>query len=629
MELVKEIKRDLMAGKIILGFSLGFDSGASIIRDGEVLASVNEERLSRIKNDKTFPRLAIQECLTLAGLAPSEIDIVAYTNYEPDTLHQLIKRYTKGGEVRDDKLMQKYFEMENHPYMRHALNIIAKHDQFTQIALVEEAMQVIKSLLGNIGIVPQKLNRIDHHWTHAIPAYYFSGFNPKEKNIVITSDGFGDDLSSTISVVEDGELVRMNESGLVGSIALIYQFVTGGLGFTMHKHEGKVTGLAAYGNPKETVKEFEKLCILNAGTNQFMWKSIVTEDKFPTMEQISNPINNFYLFEEMRDHIFDLVRNGGYSREDIAAGVQQFAENMITQWITNFMKTFLSVKDNVNICLSGGLFANVKINQKIHELPFVKKIFVFPAMGDTGGGMGAALSHYFTGKDLTTTYLKDVFFGSDIAPEYEVAKTIIEMGVATNTVRINTEKIPGVLAFLLAKGNLVARVTGKMEYGPRALTHRSILFNCNDRSVNTWLNQQLGRDEIMPYAPVMKMENATKAFNKMEGAEYTSRFMTVTKDATEFFVENCPAAVHIDNTARPQLIIKEENEDFWDILDAYEKLTGNIALINTSYNVHNEPIVRTAEEAITVFLKSNIQYLMLGNFLIKRSDIKFPPMDLL
>lgn len=610
--------------RIILGFSLGFDVGAAIIKNGKVLAAVNEERLSRIKNDKVFPAQAITECLRIAGITPGEIDEIAFSNYEYDTLYQLIRRYTRNGHIDSHVLMDKYKQLTENPYLRQTMFTLMKRDREFQVGMYEEAIQGIKYLLSELGISDRKVTRVEHHMTHAIAAYYFSNFDPSENTLVVTSDGFGDGLSATVSLAKSGKIERINQSPLAGSLALIYQFVTGGLGWKMHQHEGKVTGLAAYGNPDVTIKEFRNMVVLNQ-KGEFQWNFEYLNQKMqeiiPTLEQVSSPINSFYHFEMMRDYIFDWVRNSKYSREDIAAGLQKFTEEAIQSWLSFIIAQLRQQKqiNKFNVCLAGGLFANVKVNQRVHEIPEVTKIFVFPAMGDTGLGLGAAIALHVQNKPVIPIKLENVFFG----PEYD------EEDVRQEIAHFNLKyhkyaDINKIIAFLVSEGNLVAKVSGRMEYGPRALTHRSILFNCNDRSVNTWLNQQLGRDEIMPYAPVLKAENAKKCFKDFEGVEYTSRFMTVTKDATEFFVENCPAAVHIDNTARPQIVYKNEIPDMWEILDEYEKLTGKVALINTSYNEHNHPIVCTPEEAIRTFQNSNIHYLAIGNYLIAREDKPIP-----
>jgi carbamoyltransferase len=253
--------------------------------------------------------------------------------------------------------------------------------------------------------------------------------------------------------------------------------------------------------------------------------------------------------------------------------------------------------------------ANVKLNQRIHEIEGVTDVFVYPNMGDGGCGTGAALlclPEVPVGRTLD-----DVYFG----PEYSSAE--IESALAAEGLRFERpDAIAEPMADLLAEDHIVARFDGRMEYGPRALGNRSILYPAKDPEVNLWLNQQLGRTEFMPFAPAALASEAKRLFEGLAGAEKTSEFMTVTFDCTDEMQSSCPAAVHVDGTARPQLVTEKSNPGFHAILEAFAQRTGVPALINTSFNMHEEPIVCSPEDAVRAFLQGNIDYLAIGPFLV-------------
>ena len=255
--------------------------------------------------------------------------------------------------------------------------------------------------------------------------------------------------------------------------------------------------------------------------------------------------------------------------------------------------------------LSGGVFANVRLNQIIFELEGVEKINVHPGMTDAGLGVGAALYgyHHFRnalGLDYEPYALSNVYFGSEFSKE-EIRETLESEGVIYH----EPEDLNKTIAKLLAEDKVVGRFTGRMEYGPRALGNRSILYSTKDKSVNDWLNKQLDRTEFMPFAPVTLEEFADDCYLVGEGKKEpfdTARFMTITFDCTEEMKKKSPAVVHIDGTARPQVIRKEDNEDYHEILMEYQKLTGIPNLVNTSFNLHEEPIVENPAQALHAFI---------------------------
>jgi carbamoyltransferase len=238
-------------------------------------------------------------------------------------------------------------------------------------------------------------------------------------------------------------------------------------------------------------------------------------------------------------------------------------------------------------------------------------------MGDEGLAVGAA---YALGSSLSKTsgaaILSDVYLGPEFN-EMSIGQALSESGLEPE----HTRHIERRIAELLSQGYVVARFNGRMEYGPRALGNRSILYQATDPSVNDWLNKRLERTEFMPFAPVTMEEYAAKAYINMDGARYAARFMTMTLNCTDWMRNHCPAVVHVDGTARPQIIDKPSNPTYYKILNEYRKLTGLPTLINTSFNMHEEPIVCSPKDAIRAFLQGRLDYLAMGNYLLKHPSV--------
>jgi carbamoyltransferase len=296
-----------------------------------------------------------------------------------------------------------------------------------------------------------------------------------------------------------------------------------------------------------------------------------------------------------------------FPKIDVAAAYQRVLEEVAVAYVSQYVKK-TGLK---NLVLSGGVVANVKLNQRLREIPGIEGIFVHPNMGDGGCGTGAALAE-FAGSQPTRERINDVYLG----PEY-TAEEISEALRRAQLPFTEYKPVEPKIAMLLAAGKVVARFDGRMEYGPRALGHRSILYHAKEPAVNQWLNQRLGRTEFMPFAPATLYEYRHENYKLIDGADYAAQFMTITFDCTPSMLRDCPAAVHVDGTARPQLVSEKGSPSFYRILTEYNKLTGIPTLINTSFNMHEEPIVCTPDDAIRAFLQGNLDYLAIGNFVVE------------
>jgi carbamoyltransferase len=298
-----------------------------------------------------------------------------------------------------------------------------------------------------------------------------------------------------------------------------------------------------------------------------------------------------------------------YGREQISAAFQIVLEEVATQYVAHYVRA----TGVGNICLAGGVFANVKLNQRIHELEGVENVFVFPHMADGGLGYGAAQMIYRekTG-DPSPSPITDVYWG----PSYsnDEVKSVLDRYPVRYTYY---DHIEPVVAKHIADKKVVARFAGRMEFGPRALGNRSVLYSAHDPSVNDWLNAKLKRSEFMPFAPVTLAEHAESCYIGLKGVEKTAEYMTVTLDCKDRIRKQAPACVHVDGTARPQLVRREINPGYYGVLEEYLKLTGSPCLVNTSFNMHEEPIVCSPDDGVRAFLEAELDYLAMENFLVE------------
>jgi carbamoyltransferase len=298
-----------------------------------------------------------------------------------------------------------------------------------------------------------------------------------------------------------------------------------------------------------------------------------------------------------------------YGKEKISSVFQYILEDITSNYISYYVEKY-NIK---NVALAGGVFGNVKLNQKIHEINGVNNIYIFPHMADGGLGYGAAQFVYREKtNDSSIASIKDVYWGPEYSDD-EIKESLNKYGVKYKYY----DEIEKEIALRLSEGKVVTHFSGRMEFGPRSLGNRSILYPATEPSVNNWLNQKLERSEFMPFAPVTLMEKTSECYLNTEGAEETAQFMTITFECTDKMKEQSPAVVHVDGTARPQLVSKKVNPRYHRILSEYYNLTGIPSIVNTSFNMHEEPIVCSPDDAIKTFIKGGLDYLAIGSFLVE------------
>lgn len=568
----------------IIGISLGYNASACIMdEDQNVLYAASEERFTNIKNCKQFPLLAIKNGLKALAIDCDQIKTCRYSHYQDADIYDLYRHTYK----IDEKISERKYPVNSNEAKSMEIEFIRSH-------------------LHMLGLNVTTIERINHHHAHAACAYNLTPFhnNTDNTNLYVVMDGFGDGESITAWVENETALKKIFSAPMNKSIALVYQFVTGALGYKEHQHEGKLTGLAAYGNPNKYYRDFVDI--------------YMKFEDIPHDASVNSPIIDFDIFTEMKRRVYDFVNDilDGMDEEEkfeeskhIAASLQAFAEDTALEVVQNIMLENELTK--VNVMLSGGLFANVKINQKIHEnLYGVENLFVAPPMGDEGTCIGAACGYQLNNKRTPKMTNLTMRMGTRHTPNE--TRELLDDSV-NFTLYYSIPSITKAIAKDLSENKIVCLFEGGLEFGPRALIGRSIMYNCRDVGANDWLNKQLGRTEFMPFAPFCKEEHANSLFYGVAGKEYALKNMTVTVDCRDEFVQNYPAACHIDQTARPQVISQTENELAWGILDEYEKITGEKALINTSFNLHNYPIIESPAVAIESWKKSNTDSLYIGN----------------
>lgn len=573
----------------VLSFSNEHEAGAAIVKDGKIVAAINEERLSRVKNQDGFPERSIEYVLKASKLKPEDVQhvIIPEISKVRDIFTNLIWKYPLYVFYRPRGTRATFLD-----YVRQLLLsgfIILK----TYGRVVREHLRDERRLRKRFP--KAKFYRVEHHIAHAASAFFTSGF---EKSLIITSDYWGDFTSTMVALGEDRTIKPLARTYYPHSLGHYYASVTNWLGFRANRHEGKILGLAAYGNPDSPVYDLIKDMLVTEGL------TIKAPLMIGKLWHKKLPFLKNCLMRQIVDN---------YSREDVAAAFQRRFEEVFVELVKNALAEH-KIK---NVVLAGGVFANVKLNQRIYEVPGIEAIFVFPNMSDGGISQGAALHYDIQSNGGLGSTLPNVYYGPSYSDE-EIERAL----KAENLSYERVDDIEKEIARLIADGYVVARFHGGMELGPRALGNRSILYQTTDPRVNQWLNERLKRTEFMPFAPVTLEEYADKCYANYNGAAYAAKFMVITFDCTDFMKEKSPATVHVDGTARPQVINEQDNPSYYKILKEYYKLTGIPSLVNTSFNMHEEPIVCTPQDAVRSFLQGHLDYLAIGNFLVKNQDLE-------
>jgi carbamoyltransferase len=550
------------------------DTSAALLEDGKVVFAATEERFSRIKKDRSFPRLAIQAALAHAGIRFQDLDAVAFGWNRPGVTPLYTMRAALRGHIRPSR-------------------------GYTAMQLLAAAREVhsgngMRALERSFGPIPrEKVYYIDHHESHAWSAYALSGL---DDTLVIVMDGRGADAGTTIYHGKNGRLKRLQTYKWPNSLGVFYESFTDLLGFERHNDEWKVMGLAAYGAPTYDLSPYLSTTPDGYRVNG---RVLCGED----FNDISYLEERFGPRRNPEEQITDDDRN-------LAASVQHATE----QAIFSVVRHGLRLTGARSLCLAGGVAMNSKANGRLLASGLIDRIFVQPAATDDGAALGAALGVYAARRQpVPRSTLDDVYLGPQFADD-DIAAVLAAYKLPARPLA----NVAAVTADLLAKGQIVGWFQGRMEFGPRALGNRSILADPRTVAMRDRVNECVKfREGWRPFAPSTLAERAVEFFTPVA----PSPFMILTFDVLEHQRSMIPAVTHADNTARVQTVRREQNPCYYELIEAFGELTGVPVVMNTSFNLRGEPIVCTPKDAIRTFYSSGLDFLVLGSYLLAKDHV--------
>ena len=559
------------------------DAGAALVQNGKVLASINEEKIRNVKHCGGYPTKSIGEVFKIAKLDPSEVDAVAIVGIMGEKILPLTEMFP------NYRSLFSYFSL----LTGHKKGIELLTSYLQRIKKIDP----IKNELTKLGIPLNEIIFVEHHAAHAAAACYLSPWDLDEEVMVLTLDGQGDGISSTVNIGHKGEIRRVenSETSYYNSLAQsFYSQITAHLGMAWGFDAYKVMGLAPYGKPELSIDRI---------------KQIIDIDKTNPLK-FRNKIDTY--MRAMQPKLRDLLKNDRF--DNIAAATQSWFETLITKWVSNAVE-----KTGIRkIACAGGSFLNVKANRKILSLDDVDDVFFCPAAGDDGLAVGAALKGYFEialrdGIKPVKEHLKSNYFGSSFTNDQikDALKNHDMLDKAQYVDDIDDE-----VGELLATSDMVvARFSGRLEWGPRALGNRSILANPSDPRIVRKINNAIKmRDFWMPFGPSIL---STRIDDYLVDP-INSPYMMLAFDTTEKR-DDISAALHpYDFTSRPQTVTPEYNSGYEKVLKSFESKTGIGGVLNTSFNIHGYPIVWDPERALDTLNNSSLDALAIGNYLVRK-----------
>lgn len=561
----------------ILGIHIGHDSSAALVIDGKIIADVCEERFSRIKHYCGLPFKAVEFCLAQGRLKIGDIDLVAVSSSKPIP------------ELKHLFVLKKPSD-EEHKGM-HA-RFASFYQRFKKV--VHGVPPLYVKPLGLSG--NPEIFHVEHHLAHAASAYYTSGIN--KRALIVTIDGIGDGVSVAIWRGENGQIEPLLKIGSEGSIGWFYGIVTEALGWWHGDGEGKTMGLAPYGDYSKTEGLLDSFC------PEYADGRLKKGHDYGITHWWNEKGCFHWHFEESRN-IQNLIRK--YSREIIAAEAQRVLEERVQQIVSWWLKK----EKTDSLCCAGGVFLNVKLNQRIWESGEVKDHYIFPNAGDGGLALGAALYAYHARvHSRKVLNIGEVYWGPSFTnEEIEAVLKLRNLEYESN------DNVSAVCAQCLAEGKIVAWFRGRMESGPRALGSRSILMSAGKAENKDIINSRVKfREAFRPFCPSL-IADAREGYLKNSREE---PFMITSFDIDDSKRHKVPAVVHVDGTVRPQTVKEEVNPAYYRLIEKFGELTGDPVILNTSFNIRGEPIICTPRDAIRCFYDSGIDLLVLGDFLLKK-----------
>ena len=596
---------------IVLGLNCGHGAAAALVVDGKVLAAIEEEKLNRVKGYVGFPFAAMDHVLAAGNVDRGDVDRVALgmenvAEFSYCFIHLVRQVFQRGG-----YWTAKARVLDLYKYLCH---------RWDSSALLEA--HFYRLFERATGITRDKVVKVNHHLAHAASAFYTC---PWPEALIITADGKGDGLCGGAYMGSGEGVWPLDAVSDRYSVGQLYQAVTKFLGYRVNRHEGKIMGLAAYGRAEETAEILRELIGVDDDDRMYNRcddRQELARDPVAFYEQDVEPRDYIsaryvrYLNGDLRRHaiVHQLYQNflrekvGGCGPEDLAAGVQRLTETVLLSYV----QRFAHLCPEGRLCLAGGVFANVRVNQLVGESASVNHIYVQPAMDDAGCALGAALQVAADAGEIGQQPAWETVYQGPGYTEQDMAASLAAADCPFRKSDVFAEDV----ALRLHQGKIVGRFAGKLEWGPRALGNRSILASPTERVINETLNHRLQRTEFMPFAPAILAERADDYLLGYDRDDLAARYMTVTYGIEPDKAYAIPAVVHVDGTARPQVVFEEEQPDFHRIISAYGRLSGIPVVVNTSFNMHEEPIVATPGDAIRAFKEGAVDCLSMGPFIV-------------
>ncbi|MCX6352950.1 MAG: carbamoyltransferase [Bacteroidetes bacterium] len=601
----------------ILGISAFYhDSAAAIIEDGKIIAAAQEERFTRKKHDPGFPTNAVKFCLEYAGASIDKLDAVVFYDKPLLKLERLLETYYA-------------FAPKGVSSFITSMPVWLKEKMFLK--------KLIKDSLAEVE--PYNKNKLtllfpEHHLSHAASAFYPS---PYERAAILTIDGVGEWATASICLGEGKDITILKELKFPHSLGLLYSAFTYFLGFRVNSGEYKLMGLAPYGNPDAPeVKKYIEIIkekLIDIKPDGSIW---LDQDCF-------NYATGLRMVKDDKwNQLFGFPRREGEGELqqhhcNLGLAIQAITEEVVIKMAEEAKR----LTGAEYLCLAGGVALNCVANGKLLDSGVFKEVFIQPAAGDAGGALGAALAAYHIKfqKERVIDYKMDAMQGSYLGPDFS-DRDVENVSRKYNGVyhRYNSmEEMCEATAILVDEGNAIGWVQGRMEFGPRALGARSIIGDPRNEEMQRKLNLKIKyRESFRPFAPSVLAEDCKEYFEHDGISPYMLLVKPVVKSRRKTLPDNynqlnlrdklyhvrsdMPSITHIDFSARIQTVHKETNPAYWELINAFKKRTGYGVIVNTSFNVRGEPIVYTPEDAYRCFMRTEMDYLVVGNYIFNKKD---------
>ena len=601
----------------ILGISAFYhDSAAALVEDGKIVAAAQEERFSRKKHDERFPAEAIKYCLKFSGTSIDELDAIVF--YDKPFL-------------KFERLLETYYAFSPKGLMSFIASIPVwlKEKLFLKKLLYDELKKV-----GDYDKKKVKFLFPEHHLSHAASAFYPSRF---ENAAILTIDGVGEWATVSICHGQGKDITIKNELKFPHSLGLLYSAFTYFLGFKVNSGEYKLMGLAPYGNPNgERTKKFIEIIkneLIEIKADGSVWLN----------QEYFNYASGLRMVPDKKwEKLFGFPRREGETdmephHSDLGLAIQQVTEDIVIL----MAKEAKRVTGSDYLCMAGGVALNCVANGKLQKENIFKEIFIQPAAGDAGGALGAALAayHIYYEKERVVTKKMDAMQGSYLGPEY----TDMDVELTAKKYKApfkqydNFDELCTNVAKSVAEGSAIGWMQGRMEFGPRALGGRSIIGDARNPDTQEKLNLKIKyRESFRPFAPSVLADDCSDYFDHDTISPYMLLVHPVTEKRRKPIPENyheldmrkklytersdIPAITHIDFSARIQTVHKETNPQYYNLISKFKEQTGYGLVVNTSFNVRGEPIVNTPEDAYRCFMRTEMDYLVIGNHVFSKKE---------